>query len=54
MAAATSANAAYYGMVVGHEYTVLATFIVVDAENISHNLVRIRNPWGCGEYNGLW
>lgn len=41
----------------GHAYTVLGTFNYTDESDVSHLLVKIRNPWGRDVYDDttmLW
>lgn len=37
-----------------HAYMVMSTHVVTDASGTSHNLLRVRNPWGIAEYDGPW
>lgn len=37
-----------------HAYAVLATYVVIDDAGASHNLLRVRNPWGIDEFSGTW
>ena len=38
----------------GHAYTLLSAARVKDRDNQEHRLVKLRNPWGSGEWNGRW
>lgn len=38
----------------GHAYTLLSATRVTDAEGQEHRLVKLRNPWGSGEWSGKW
>ena len=42
------------GIVMGHAYTLLSVAQVLDAHGQAINLVKLRNPWGSGEWNGAW
>jgi calpain-15 len=42
------------GIVAGHAYTLLAAARVRDQWGQEHRLVKLRNPWGSGEWNGKW
>jgi hypothetical protein len=42
------------GIVAGHAYTLLSAARVTDARGQEHRLVKLRNPWGSGEWNGRW
>ena len=38
----------------GHAYTLLGVKKVNDKNGNTVNLVKVRNPWGSGEWNGDW
>ena len=38
----------------GHAYTLLSVCQVLDDNGYTINLVKLRNPWGSGEWNGDW
>lgn len=38
----------------GHAYTLLAVAQVADSAGNRFNLVKLRNPWGKGEWTGDW
>ena len=42
------------GIISGHAYSLNDVFLFTDEENKSHKLMRIRNPWGRGEWKGKW
>lgn len=42
------------GIVMGHAYTLLSVAQITDAQGQRVNLVKLRNPWGSGEWNGDW
>jgi len=42
------------GIVQGHAYTVLSWHKVNDKYGAETKLVRMRNPWGKGEWTGPW
>ena len=41
------------GIISGHAYSVISAF-EVNHQGRSHRLVKLRNPWGKSEWNGLW
>lgn len=42
------------GLVAGHAYSITAA-ISLNLEEATHNLIRVRNPWGNDiEWNGPW
>lgn len=47
-------EAAKQGIVAGHAYTLLSVAKLMDNNNQEHKLVKLRNPWGSGEWNGRW
>lgn len=42
------------GIVPGHAYTLLSAAEVLDINGNTVRLVKLRNPWGSGEWNGDW
>lgn len=36
----------------GHSYTLLATALLEDTEGVHHKLVKLRDPWGKGAWEG--
>ena len=38
----------------GHEYSLIGCHEMYDNNGAVQQLVKIRNPWGMGEYNGDW
>lgn len=42
------------GLIASHAYAVTAARVVTDASGRPHALVRLLNPWGCGEWRGPW
>jgi hypothetical protein len=38
----------------GHAYTLLSAAEVLDVNGNTVRLVKLRNPWGSGEWNGDW
>ena len=42
------------GLISGHEYSLIAAKQVVGSDGRTHRIVQLRNPWGHGEWNGLW
>jgi hypothetical protein len=38
----------------GHAYTLLSAAEVLDINGNTVRLVKLRNPWGSGEWNGDW
>ena len=57
MTAGTSADTANLdieenGLVPGHAYTILGVYEI--SSGVKTRLVRIRNPWGAGEWSGDW
>lgn len=42
------------GIVAGHAYTLLSAAEVLDINGNTVRLVKLRNPWGSGEWNGDW
>ena len=50
----TAEEAETDGIVMGHAYTLLSVAQVTDAEGTAHKLVKLRNPWGSGEWQGRW
>jgi len=42
------------GLVTGHAYSILSDHTVTLSNGKSVDLVRIRNPWGTGEWKGDW
>jgi len=43
-----------YGLLQNHEYTVVEFELVVNRSGDEIQLVRLRNPWGFGDWNGKW
>lgn len=41
------------GIVQGHAYTIISA-VTLDAHGRKWNLLKIRNPWGQGEWTGDW
>lgn len=42
------------GLVPGHAYTLISAHKFTDAEGDVIKLIKLRNPWGSGEWNGDW
>jgi hypothetical protein len=42
------------GLAESHAYSILAVFIMTDANNISHKCLLMRNPWGTSHYKLQW
>lgn len=42
------------GLPNGHAYSLLGAYIVKDASNKTHRLIKLRNPWGFDVYTGAW
>ena len=46
------------GIIAGHAYGLMDTFEIPDANMVNprktHRLLRVRNPWGQGEWIGKW
>lgn len=42
------------GLYSGHEYSLIGCYEVFYNDGAIQQLVKIRNPWGEGEYNGDW
>jgi len=42
------------GLFAGHEYSLIGVATVTGSDGKPHRLVQIRNPWGQGEWQGLW
>ena len=42
------------GIVLGHAYTLLSVAQILDDDENQINLVKLRNPWGSGEWKGDW
>jgi len=42
-----------YGLVVGHAYTLIGTYILNEGGKIT-KLIKIRNPWAIDHYDGNW
>lgn len=42
------------GLVTGHAYSILSGHTINLADGTTKNLLRIRNPWGTGEWTGDW
>jgi len=38
------------GIVMGHAYTLLSATVIEDENGTEHKLVKLRNPWGSGEW----
>lgn len=43
-----------HGLVGGHAYSLLAGREVTGADGTPLRLVKVRNPWGTGEWTGDW
>jgi hypothetical protein len=44
----------YFGLVTSHAYAVMGAYTITDDSGNSHNLLRIRNPWGTDNWSGPW
>jgi hypothetical protein len=42
------------GVVQGHAYSILSAFQMTDADDVVHNMIMVRNPWGITYYSGEW
>jgi hypothetical protein len=43
------------GIMTGHAYGIIDVFELVNEEmGRTHKMLRIRNPWGKGEWKGKW
>ena len=42
------------GLFAGHEYSLIGVATVTGSDGKPHKLVQVRNPWGQGEWQGLW
>jgi hypothetical protein len=58
MGLATNHTIAAYNLPTGHAYSLLGTYVVTEkATGKTHNLFRVRNPWGTTEivnFSGSW
>eukprot|EP00162_Nutomonas_longa_P007799 comp18044_c0_seq1/m.31532 comp18044_c0_seq1/g.31532 ORF comp18044_c0_seq1/g.31532 comp18044_c0_seq1/m.31532 type:complete len:435 (+) comp18044_c0_seq1:3-1307(+) len=52
--AADGNSVAPNGLVVGHAFAILEVINFVDDDKKTHKILRVRNPWGAGEWNGKW
>lgn len=43
-----------FGLVTGHAYSILSGITINQADGTTVNLLKIRNPWGTGEWTGPW
>ena len=43
-----------YGVLPGHQYTVLACFTLTESDATSHEMIMLRNPWKESTYVGDW
>ena len=42
------------GIVPGHAYTLIAAKVITNKEGAEERLVKLRNPWKKGEWNGRY
>ena len=42
------------GIAKSHAYAIMDAFEMVDANEVSHRVVMLRNPWGTSYYNQTW
>lgn len=49
----SDSNKSQSGVVQGHAYTVLEA-INLTFDGKQHRLIKLRNPWGKGEFKGQW
>jgi len=42
------------GLVPGHCYSILSVHEIKDAGGKAHRLIKMKNPWGYGEWTGEW
>ena len=42
------------GIVKGHAYTLISAIEIKNKQGKTVQLVKLRNPWGSGEWNGDW
>ena len=42
------------GVVQGHAYSLISIHQVTDKQGKEVNLLKLRNPWGSGEWEGDW
>lgn len=43
-----------YGLVTGHAYSIISGLEVTLDDGSSVKLLKVRNPWGTGEWTGDW
>jgi len=52
--AAGDVNTNADGIAYSHAYSVIGTETITDNSGVSHQLIRMRNPWGSEGYTGAW
>jgi len=43
-----------YGLLPGHQYSVLALFTMTETDGTEHDMLLVRNPWKISYYEGEW
>jgi len=43
-----------FGLLAGHQYTVLAVFTMTESDGTDHDMLLVRNPWKVSYYVGDW
>jgi hypothetical protein len=42
------------GIATAHAYSLIDTFVMIDALNVTHKMILARNPWGITHYSSTW
>jgi len=42
------------GIAMSHAYSLIAPFVMTDANAVEHKMMVFRNPWGSTNFSGTW